>query len=745
MRKLVWFALGFAIASAVGAYCYAPWLAVGVVVFVLLAAVFFALSEFWQPFRIGCIILVGAAVGLLWFGCYDSLFLNEARDVDGVTRSVTIQASDYSYATDYGSAVEGEVTLNGKSYRVKAYLNKDWELEPGDSVTGMFRFRLTTSGGSEEPVYHQGNGVFLLAYQRDDSISVRYGKPEGKDAPALWRSKLIDRINEAFPDDTEGFARALLLGERTGIDYTLETAFRLSGISHIIAVSGLHVSILFGLVYLLLGKRRVLIALIGIPLLFLFAAIAGFTPSITRSCIMQSVLILAMLFGKEYDQLSSLAFAALVMLVVNPLVITSVSFQLSAGCMLGIFLYGERLRQWLMDEKRLGQWKGKFTNWLSSSLSITLSAMVFTTPLVAIYFGAVSIIGIVTNLLTLWVITYIFYGILLVCAVGSFSAGIAAFLGGVSAWPIRYVLSAAEVFAAFPLAAVYTKSIYVVLWLVLTYVLLFVYLHSQKKPALLFTALVAGGLIASMVLSWAEPLIGECRMTVLDVGQGQAILLQSQGKTFLVDCGADNCEDAADITADTLLSQGIRQLDGIFVTHYDKDHAGGLEYLLSRVKAENLFLPYALDENGVGNTLTKLCDGQVHMIMEDMEIRYGDVAITVFAPVSYNSGNESSMCILFQTKNCDILITGDSGKTVETMLLQHHTLPKLEVLVAGHHGSKNSTSQELLEATQPEYVFISASQDNPYGHPAEELLTRLKAFGCVIYRTDQNGTIHFRR
>ncbi len=745
MRKLMWFALGFVIACAIGAYCYAPWLAVGVVVFVLLAAVFLALSEFWQPFRIGCVILVGAAAGLLWFGCFDSLFLGEARDVDGQISSATIRASDFSYVTDYGCAVDGEVTFNGKTYRVKTYLNKDWQLKPGDCVTSVFRFRLTTSGGSEEPVYHQGNGVFLLAYQKDDSICLYRGNPAGKDAPAIWRSKLMERIDNAFPNDSEGFAKALLLGERSGIDYSLETAFRLSGISHIIAVSGLHVSILFGLIYLLLGKRRVLTALIGIPLLFLFAAVAGFTPSITRACIMQCILILAMLFGKEYDPLSSLAFAALTMLAVNPLVVTSVSFQLSAGCMVGIFLYGERLRQWLMDEKRLGRWKGKFTNWLSSSLSITLSAMVFTTPLVAIYFGAVSIIGFLTNLLTLWLITYIFYGILLVCVIGSFSAGIAAFLGEIIAWPIRYVLSAAEVFGSFPLAAVYTKSVYVVLWLILSYVLLFVYLHTKKKPALLFTALVAGGLIAALVLSWTEPLIGECRMTMLDVGQGQSILLQSQGKTFLVDCGGNRTEDAADMAADTLLSQGIRQLDGIIVTHYDKDHAGGLAYLLTRVKTENLFLPYAMDENGVGDRLTKLSGGQAHSINEDTQIRYGDVVITLFAPVSYNSGNESSMCILFQTKNCDILITGDSGKTVEGMLLQRHDLPKLEVLVAGHHGSKNSTSQELLEATRPDYVFISVSQNNLYGHPAEELLARLKAFGCVIYRTDQNGTIYFRR
>jgi competence protein ComEC len=148
-------------------------------------------------------------------------------------------------------------------------------------------------------------------------------------------------VESAFPADTAAFAKALLLGDSSGLNYELDTAFKLSGIRHIIAVSGLHVSILFSLMYILAGKRKVLTALLGIPVLFLFAAVAGFSPSIVRACVMQVLMIVAMLLDKEYDPPTALSFAVLLMLAVNPSAVTSVSLQLSVGCMMGIFMFSQ--------------------------------------------------------------------------------------------------------------------------------------------------------------------------------------------------------------------------------------------------------------------------------------------------------------------------------------------------------------------------------------------------------------------
>ncbi len=746
MRKLMWFTLGFGAACAFGGYFYVQWLLTGAVVSLVLAMALLIGMRFYRPLRNGAAIFMGIAVGFAWFAGYDDIYLQSARGADGETLAVTIVATDFSYETSYGCGFDGMLTLDGKSYSVRTYLNTKEELSPGDSVHGDFSFRLTTNGGAEEPTHHQGKGIFLIGYQEGEMVAFADAEAVSwRDYPAIWRQKLISIIENTLPEDAAGFATALLLGDRTDIDYEINTAFKVSGIMHIIAVSGLHVTILFGLIQLLTGRRRVLTSIIGIPIVLFFAAVAGFTPSVTRAAIMQILVMLALLFDREYDPFTALSFAALVILAVNPLAITSVSFQLSFGCMVGIFQFSEKIKAWLLHEKRLGKLPVKFAGWLGGSVAITLSAMVYTTPLVAIYFGAVSLVGVLTNLLVLWVVTYVFYGVMLVCVVGCISMAAASVLGWVIAWPIRYILLVAKDLSRLPLAAVYTESIYTVIWMVFCYALLAVFLCMKKRRPLLFLSAAIVGLCLSLACAWSEPYLDECRVTALDVGQGQAVLLQSEGKTFLVDCGNDYGEDAADKVAETLLSQGVTCLDGIIVSHFDADHVSGLPYLLTRINTKLLLLPFVQDEAGMGKMLEGMCPKSTQWVSDDLAITFDNTNLTVFAPLSYESGNESSMCVLFRTENCAILITGDRNEKTEKLLLQRHDIGKLDVLVVGHHGAKTSTSETLLAATMPEYAIICVGRDNPYGHPTDAVLRRLEKYNCKIFRTDYHGTILFRR
>lgn len=701
-------------------------------------------SRWVKELRFVAVIFIGITAGLGWFHVYNNIYLQSARELDGQTVKYEVIVRDYSYDTDFGAAVDGEIFVDGRSYQVRVYLDGDYHVEPGNRLVGKFRFRFTSTDGSEEVVYHRSQGIFLLAYQEGNVVVERFWSEPLIGKVPQWRSKLLDVIDEIFPEDVSGFCKALLLGDSDELDYETSTAFTLCGIRHVVAVSGLHVSMLFGLIYLLSARKRVLTAIIGIPVLVLFSALVGFTPSVVRASILQILMMLAMLFEREYDQPTALSFAALVMQVVNPLVVASVSLQLSFGCMTGIAMLSQRIKEWLLDKKRLGHFASRWAKPLASSLAVSLSAMVFTTPLVAIHFGVVSLISVVSNLLILWMITLAFYGILLSCLVGSIATTAGVWLGSIFAWTVRYILGISKVLAAFPLAAVYTQSGFIVAWLVFAYVLLGIYILSTKKPAGLFAALMTISLGVCLLCSWMEPLLDSCRVTMLDVGQGQAILLQSSGKTYLVDCGGDYDEEAADITAETLLSQGICRLDGVILTHYDRDHSGGMQYLLTRIGTELLIMPALEDENLVAQNLPGLTDGAVMILDEDIQITYEDTILTIFAPEHDNLGNEGSICVLFQAGNSDILITSDRGIAGERILLHEHVLPKVDLLVVGHHGSKNSTSQELLDAIEPTYAFISVGEDNFYGHPAQELLKRLLDMGCVIYRTDEDGTIVYR-
>ena len=747
MRKLMWFTIGFAAACFACACLYGSWILPAAGISFLICGVLAFLMRRNVCWNRPLAVALGLSLGFCWFGAYDLLFVMLPRAADEQLLQVSIEASDFSYETDYGCTVEGYVKLNQREYRVKAYLNENTKISPGDRINGSFRFRVTTDGGSRDPTNHRSEGIFLLAYARGEVSIVQCEEMHMRYLPAHWRQKLLERIYAIFPENASGFAAALLLGDRTNIDYELNTAFKVSGISHVIAVSGLHVSILFGVLYTLMGRRRILSCLLGIPALFLFAAIVGFTPSINRACIMQSLMLIAMAFDREYDPGTALAFAVLTMLVGNPLVILSVSFQLSVGCVAGILLFSEHIRAWLTAHMKIAKGKrlrDRLKRWFASSVSITLSAMVITTPLVAYYFGCVSLVGVLTNLLTLWVITYIFYGILIVLAVSVFSTSLAGVIAWAVAVPIRYVLATAKILASVPMAAVYTVNPLTVVWLVGVYVMLLIFMLQKKKSPMLLTGCAIVTLCLSQLLCWSEPLLDECRVTVLDVGQGQSILLQSGGKTFMVDCGNEQGDSAADVAAETLLSQGISRLDGIIVTHFDADHTGGLPGLLSRVATYRLILPFVEDTDGVGKSLAAMTEGTVQYVREDVVLSFDGGRITVFGPISYKDDNENSLCILFQTENCDILITGDRGELGEMLLVHDYDLPKLEVLIAGHHGSAYSTTAELLEETDPEIAIISVGENNRYGHPSPKALQRLLENGCEIYRTDLHGTVTYR-
>ena len=346
----------------------------------------------------------------------------------------------------------------------------------------------------------------------------------------------------------------------------------------------------------------------------------------------------------------------------------------------------------------------------------------------------------VTNVLTLWVVNLVFYGLILTCLLWWLLPGAAFLLASVLAWPMRYVLLTAEVLSKVPLAAVYTKSVYIVFWLVFVYILLFLFLLQKKKQPGVLTCCAALGLCFALLASWWEPLTASARITMLDVGQGQSILLQNEGKTWLVDCGGDSDTETADIVAETLLSQGISCLDGILLTHYDRDHSGALQNLLTRIDTDRLILPdtrnaFALPETGA----------EILWVWDDMELTFGDDSMVVYGPVYSGLDNENSLCILFDTENCDILITGDRTGFGERILMRRSDLPDVDILVAGHHGAADSTSVELLHAVRPETVLISVGEDNYYGHPSPALLQRLESFGCSIYRTDIHGTITIRR
>ena len=511
------------------------------------------------------------------------------------------------------------------------------------------------------------------------------------------------------------------------------------------AVSGLHVSILFALVYLVTGKRRFLTGIVGIPLVLLFGAVAGFTPSVTRAAVMQIIMMLAMMVRREYDPPTALASAVLVILGANPLTVASVGFQLSVGSVAGIYLFYGKIRKYFTS--RLGSLvkgktlRAKLLRGMASSAAVSLGATVITTPLVAYYYGLVSLVSLIANLLVVPVISVVFYGIMLACAVGSFGI----WVGGAVSVLIRLVFGVTAFLSKLPLAAVYTESAYIVFWLVFVYGLIVGL--AVCRPGRVWPGICVGalGLCFALLLSWAEPRLDDYRVTVLDVGQGQSVILQSRGSTYLVDCGGGYDQDAGEKAAEKLLSMGIRRIDGLILSHYDRDHTGGVPYLAERIAIDRIYLPPADTADAVLPMTLGIAEEREPIWLDtDTEIPLGSCSIRIFAPEQVKTGNESCASVLFHSEKYDTLIISDMNAAAERRLLDSREIPDLELLIVGHHGSDTSTSAELLYRTAPDLAFISVGADNSYGHPAPAVLNRLRLYGCDIYRTDLQGDLVFR-
>lgn len=741
LRKLMWFTVGFAAACAVGAYLLFD----NILLLIAGIALLFGIVGCFLKnlgVRITATILLGIAAGGLWVWGHHAIYLNTAKYHDGKTVETTVEIIDYSYPTEFGIAADGKIKLEGKSYRIRLYTTGAGPLSPGDTVTGSLELRYTGAGGKQNATYHQGSGIPLLGYADKASVVQKATTVPRKYFAAELRQTILNQIENVFPQDTTGFARALLLGETDQLSYRLDVAFQRSGIRHVVAVSGLHIAILFSLVYLLTMRRRLLTVLLGIPVLVLFAMIAGFTPSVVRACVMQGLIVLALLVDKEYDPPTALATAVLVMLVANPMTITSVSFQLSVGCMVGIFLFSGKIHKFLYrgKVKKWGKGKGipaRCVRWTVNSVCISVSATVLTVPLSAFYFGSISIVSVVTNILTLWIISFIFYGIMIACALGFLWPVVGKAVAWFVSWFMRYVIVVADWMSAIPFAAVYTCSVYILAWLIFVYVLIAVFLFCKKKRPKEFLCCIAVSLAFCIGCSYVEPLMGDYRMTVLDVGHGQCILLQSKGKTYMVDCGGTNADRTADAAVHALYAQGVTTLDGFFMTHYDRDHVSGVENLLSQIHVKKLYLPDIATATAYREVFSK-ADAPITWVTNDTVIEENNVRITLCAGGKSLDENENSMCVLFQTEKCDILITGDRSTAGEAGLLSRMSLPQLEILVAGHHGSKNSTGTRLLEATMPKVVVISGDA------PSGELLERIAMYGISVLRTDLQGTFTLR-
>jgi competence protein ComEC len=605
------------------------------------------------------------------------------------------------------------------------------------------------------------------------------------------RNRLSQSLSSALPEPQGSLAQGLLLGIRSHIPASLLTAFAETGTRHIIAISGLHMSIVVGIFLSLgawlFGKRRQLYLLMPFCIVWFYALLTGMRPSVLRAAIMASLFLIATALGRQRSATTALAVAAGIMVGIQPSILWDTSFQLSFTAMLGLILVAPPLqslgRRCISPIAGEEQTVASIASVTTDSFAISLGTIAATLPIIAYNFHLISLVAAPATFLILPALPAIIVTTLIVGSAGLIFPPLAWVLGWVAWLFLSYVIWVVRCFDALPFAFLKIDSLgasaIVGYYAILTIALLLVN-SKNRLPAIMAKSTTAlkrmnpanfvnsmgtppKWLLASMaifaILIWlavASAPGKHLEVSFLDVGQGDAILIQQGTQQILVDGGPS--PNAICLELGEKMPFWDRNIDLLVLTHPQEDHIAGLVEVLRRYRVEQVLEPgfeydipaykewlKLIDEKNIKRTIAQA--GQ--------QIELGDdVRIDVLHPregflENTNSDvNNSSVVLHLVEGEISFLLTGDIENESEQELLYHHAR-ELEstVLKVGHHGSDTSTCPEFLEAVDPRVAVISvgAEAKEKYGHPGKEVMARLKErLGKdKVYLTSEHGTIAF--
>lgn len=566
--------------------------------------------------------------------------------------------------------------------------------------------------------------------------------PDWGNLSARIRSAISSRIDRLFPARAD-IAKAFLIGDRSEISAEDRDSFSTAGIAHLLAISGMHISLLSYAIMWLLNLRlpRKVSFLITLGLLFIYGLLLGFPASLFRAFAMFAVSGIGSILGRRTDPLTSLAFSMLLYLIWQPIQILSTGFALSYGATAGIILLYEPITALLHADGFLNRRANsirhpllyRVARWIVELLIVSLSAQIAILPIVVYTYGAQSILSFVTGLFAIPIamIAYLLAIPAVILRSSIFAAvsdrlfeslaRIARFASGIPAASIRI--------ARFPVLLVFAYIIVCLIASPLSKV-------SIKIRRFLPLFVIPAILIANLC-SWISTM--GTGVLFMDSGQSDCAVIHSAGNIYLVDTG----ESGSPVY--DYLTMINRNVKGIFITHPHADHTGGIEKILTFCTPEKIYITdhwnaYDVDQNVL--TALEACRSSgseiIYVAAGDKILLSREAEISVLAPDKTKqpgSPNEDSMILRMSCGEASVLFTGDSdGKDIESIVLDS------DILKVPHHGSADAVTETLLENISPSACVISVGENN-YGHPTENALDLIQLSGARLYRTDLCGSI----
>ena len=727
------------------------------VIAMLSLSVMLALSAFLFRGRMRTRIIIAALAMTLGFGQYwlhYDLTVAKCEVFAGKEAETTARITDFPDIRDRCALLSVKITdddLPNVSALIIDYSNEEADFRPGDEIKVKLKLRSVTERFGEETDSNISKGVYLSGYTSEKIEKTGRWSGSFIYFPKLVGNVLHNEIGQLFPEDTAPFMKALLASYKD--DYygndKLYASMNVAGLAHVVAVSGMHVAFLVGVLQSLLGKNR-RSSLICICLVWLFVVMVGSPLSAIRAGIMISLLMLAPVLGRINDRATTLSFALALILVTNPFSAGSVALQLSFGAVAGMFLFSQPIYAYFSKKLSPPRILRAVWNYIIATLSSSLAVTVFTFPLLAVHFGYITLLAPVINILCLWAISLLFVGGFAVCAVGLVLPTPASWLAAVLSCLVRYIAFVVEYAAKLPITALYMENKYAPAWLLTSYALFIAYfLLRRKKKISVFapSALCLAMLCGVLALTGRDMRSDTGTISVMDVGNGQCIAVTEGESVVVIDCGSYGVtQNAGSMLSSYLRAGGRYDIDYLMLTHLHSDHTTGVVRLLNLMNVNTVILPdNAEDTNGddVLDDIIAACEEngtKIVYITRDTEFTAGAIRLSVYESSERGSRDESGIMSTVSIGDYDMLVTGDVEKVVERELVSLHDLTDTELLIVPHHGSKYSTSDELLSELRPETAVISTGY-NRYGHPTKETLDKLNEYGVNVLRTDELGRI----
>lgn len=620
-------------------------------------------------------------------------------------------------------------------------------------------------------IYESGKKIdFYL--ENPTVLEVKEQRSGAREVVEIWKTEMMNRCEKIYPDEEAGILEAMLFGEKSELSGDIKELYQAAGISHVLVISGLHISLLalaVAGVLRRLGFPMPVWVILSVGVLAGYGILIGQPTTAVRALLMFFVLQGARLLGRSYDLLSALAFAGILMLLDNPDLILDGGCRLSFCAVIGVGWYvsekNKIFRSIGEKEKRKNRGKGgKGSNAgaILENIRAGWYLWLFTLPVMLDTFYQVSVVGILWNLVAIPLLPVIIAS----GGLGVVLAGWNIFLGSLAGSPAYGMLQLYQEIGNIseklpvgmwtpgqpskPVIAGY----YLVIFLLVLVEKQLIKREKRWKIRKIFPGMELCSMLLLLLLM-AHPWQQREKITFLDVGQGDASLLQSGGQTLLLDGGSTSQKNVGTyVILPYIKQQGISCLEAIVLTHTDQDHINGVTEVLEEGKkgwltVKNLMYPYWMEGTEQGKQLKKLAEeagASCRKIRAGDRLTIGKAEAVVLYPKEQEKiaePNAGSLVLFWKWEGVRAMFTGDLPEEKERELLQN--LPACEILQVGHHGSATSTCREFLEQVQPSLAVISCAMKNRYGHPSPDTVDRLKKTGCEIRYTMRSGAITIRK